>query len=580
MSTDAIATGRRSQGRLWLKGDTWSLTCAPHVVTALKRVFPRLPFDAAVFSFKHTPEACADLAWFALRYPLDVLPLAELQRMAKIYEQQQREWEAITAPDYVPGQHRLALPLRHYQAQAVDLFLARHCLMLGDDVGLGKTAVAIGSFANAKALPGVVVTYGHLQTQWKSELEKFLPGINAHIIQTREPYNVQRAYVIGRKLRLDGPRSPDVVILTYTKLAHWWYHLAHSFKAKAIVYDEVQELRREDSDKYKAAAAIAQKVPLRMGLSATPIYNHGGEMFNVMDALAPGCLGMRDEFRQQWCVGGDGGAGKWPLKDPAALGSYLRSEHLMLRRTRQEVGRELPAVSKFTQEVEPDESMGTKEKNAAIDLAKLILSNDKKGRGVSMQEAGEFNAILRRATGLVKATAVADFVRLMVEQGEPVILGGWHHAVYDVWREKLKDLNPVFYTGQESNVAKNRARDQFVKGDSPLMILSVRAGVGLDGLQERCRNVVFGELDWSPGPHKQFIGRVHRDGQALPVFAYFLFTDWGCDPDIVDVLGLKSEQAKGINDPWAGNAPELDDRAAAVRAKALAFSYLRKNGQL
>lgn len=110
------------------------------------------------------------------------------------------------------------------------------------------------------------------------------------------------------------------------------------------------------------------------------------------------------------------------------------------------------------------------------------------------------------------------------------------------------------------------------------MILSVRSGVGLDGLQARCRNV-FGELDWSPGPHKQFIGRVHRDGQTLPVFAYFLYCNSGSDPILMDVLGLKDQQQRGINDPWAADAPELQDTSAEHRARQLAQYYLQKYGE-
>ena len=85
-------------------------------------------------------------------------------------------------------------------------------------------------------------------------------------------------------------------------------------------------------------------------------------------------------------------------------------------------------------------------------------------------------------------------------------------------------------------------------------------------------------MTWSPGPHHQVIGRIHRDGQAQPVFAYFVFCNWGSDPMIVDVLGLKDEQHRGVNDPHADGVPLLDDRAAQMRAADLARKYLESHG--
>lgn len=564
---------RKPLGRLWLAQDKWTLTCDPHVAMALKRVFPRVQLDGQVFTFEHEPLTCFELEWFAQRYPLSILPADELAKMARRYEQHQAEWEAIRSPRYKPQPRALAITLRNYQGQAVDLYAARKALLLGDDVGLGKTACAIGSFCDTRTLPAVVITYGHLQRQWENEIRRFLPSARVHIIRKRQHYDV--AYDFTRHVK---GKFPDVILCTYGKLDAWWYPLFYTYKCQSLVFDEVQELRRDDSDKYRAAKAAAVQATFCLGLSATPIYNQGGEMYNVMDVIEPGALGERDEFKREWCKSSGDHAGKWVLKDPVAFGSYLQSENMMLRRTREQVGRELPPVSRYTQAVDADEGMGGLEKGTALELAKLILASDKKGRGVDFKAAGEFDALLRRATGMVKAAAVADFVKLLIAQGEPVILGGWHHSVYDVWRDKLKDCDPVFFTGQESVAAKNKGRDKFLAGDTKLMILSNRAAVGIEGLQGVCRNVVFGELDWSPGPHKQFIGRVHRDGQSLPVFVYFLYTDWGSDPLMVEVLGLKEEQHRGVNDPWASSSPVLDDRAAYLRVKQLAQHYLERFG--
>jgi hypothetical protein len=90
-----------------------------------------------------------------------------------------------------------------------------------------------------------------------------------------------------------------------------------------------------------------------------------------------------------------------------------------------------------------------------------------------------------------------------------------------------------------------------------VLIISLRAGAGLDGLQKVNKTIVIGELDWSPQVHSQNIGRSYRDGQLDPVFAYFAVAEQGSDPAIEDVLGLKEAQATGIIAPESAGVPQF-----------------------
>jgi hypothetical protein len=160
--------------------------------------------------------------------------------------------------------------------------------------------------------------------------------------------------------------------------------------------------------------------------------------------------------------------------------------------------------------------------------------------------------LVRQQTGVAKAPAVAQFVRLLLEAGEPVILAGWHRSVYDIWLRDLADFKPAMYTGTESISQKARSAHDFMSGDTDLLVISLRSGAGLDGLQFRCSTIVLGELDWSPGIHQQLIWRIDRDGQTKPVTAFYLVTDDGSDPPIMEVLGIKASEATGIVDPSLG----------------------------
>jgi len=116
---------------------------------------------------------------------------------------------------------------------------------------------------------------------------------------------------------------------------------------------------------------------------------------------------------------------------------------------------------------------------------------------------------------------------------------------------------------------------RFIEGDLDILIISLRSGAGLDGLQGSCSVVVFGELDWSPAVHEQAIGRIHRDGQENSVVAYFLMAEDGADPVIAETLGLKREQMEGIRDPSKGDILEKVD-TSGDRVRRLAAAYLNK----
>src|SRR5690606_35760907 len=109
------------------------------------------------------------------------------------------------------------------------------------------------------------------------------------------------------------------------------------------------------------------------------------------------------------------------------------------------------------------------------------------------------------------------------------------------------------------------------------MVMSLRSGAGVDGLQEVCNTVVFGELDWSPGAHEQCIGRVHRDGQSQPTMAYFLTASDGSDPIMVEVLGVKREQIEGVRNPGSGLIERADSGENNVRR--LAAEFMAKRGE-
>lgn len=562
----------------------WEVDAPPHVMLRLKRVFPKLEQRrVGAVRFTATAENCRDLEWFATRFPLQFEPedaLGFLTDEARRYDSVRARVRATIEGARQVTVPQMALPPRDYQKSPAALVMEQGGLLLADELGLGKTVSAIVLLAHAQALPAVAVVPTHLQHQWKAEILRFLPMLKVHIARKGNPQYLDTWK--GKRRAQEWPA--DVLILPYSKLAGWAEFLQSGWHS--VVYDEVQDLRRTGtgsyrrSFKYEAAQLLSTSVDYRIGLSATPIYNYGMEFYNVIECLLPGTLGSRFEFATEWC---DRGAtdDKARIRDPKAFGAMLRDQGIMLRRTRADVNRELPPLTKIVHEFEPDPAALEAVEDRASELARILLESSGDNFG-KMRAAEELSNQLRMQTGIAKAPYVAEFVRMLIEESdEPVVLFGWHRAVYDLWASRLAAYEPAFYTGTESPNQKERAKQRFLNGETKVLIVSLRSGAGLDGLQRVCHRAVFGELDWSHGVHEQCEGRVYRDGQSEATLAYYLVATDGADPVIADVLGVKRAQLEGVRSPESTGAvpKQVDPQHIKRLAKAWLGRKALKGGR-
>lgn len=528
----------RTYGEIKLAGDRWIITRAePHVSIRMKQIFPKIA-KAAIppYRLNRSTLMDSDLYWFMQRYPLDISEAdhAALVKGVEQFKEMQAELERILMPDFrADAIHgiRDGEEVRPYQVQAIEILRRKGNLLLGDEGGLGKTYTA-GAFmcAEPAALPAAVVCDPHMQKQWKQKLEKFTT-LKVHLIKATKPYELPPA---------------DVYVFRISQVAGWSDIFALGF-FKAAIYDEPQSLRTgTGTNKGRACKVLSNSVSYRMGLTATPIYNYGDEMWHIMQFIDDAALGSWDEFSREWChvVGS-----KWRITDPKALGTYMREQHVLLRRTKGDVGLQLPKVSRIVEHIDYDQ----KAVAAVEDMARMLAIKATSGSFIERGSAArDLDVMMRQTTGVAKAKNVALFARLLVEAGEPVIIWGWHREVYEIWNKELADLNPAMYTGSETAGQKDKELQRFLNKETDVMFMSLRSGAGVDEIQHRCSTGIFGELDWSPGIHQQRIWRLDREGQQNPVTAFFLVTDDGSDPPMMDVLGIKSSEASQIIDPYLG----------------------------
>jgi len=530
-----------TDGRLFLKKKEWILDALPAVTIRFTRLFPgskvRTVYDwdkeVAEFKYTHRPRYIQDtllvrkdIKWFVQRFNIEMSDRVarELKVGAERYDRKQQ-----AARDAFHKGHKVeldfVLPLRDYQEKACSLAIQKEGLLVADQVGLGKTPIGIA--VGSKALPALCVVPPHLISQWSEEIHKFLPQAVVHVLRAGQTNK-------------DIPKA-DFYVCGYSMVYKYAEKLLRTVRIGSLVLDEVHSLRRTGTNKYEGVASIAEKAKYKIGLSATPIMNYGVELFNIFDILDPGTLGESESFNREWCRWGK-------IRDPELLGDYLRREMMMVRRTRKEVARELGPVSRNVYTVDADmDSLKQLEKMAKV-LAMRVITG-------TFQEAGEaarqLDWQLRHATGVAKAKAVAEMVKIILESNEKVVLFGWHRDVYEIWLKELAPYRPVMYTGTESIKQKNASLKEFVDGKAKVFIISLRSGAGINGLQFASSHAVFGELDWSPGVIDQCIGRLWRDGQKEQVTATFVTINDGADPHMKKIIGMKATEAKQILSPHA-----------------------------
>lgn len=514
--------------------NSWSIKGEPHVIDKLSRLFKstKYHFGDEVF-IPNNKRLMGDLNWVLMRYPMKILNpdlWDDALRKGKEFIMNRQRVATMPKKSKVPQEFKG--DLYDFQKKGLAYLHNNKKCLLADEMGLGKTVQALAFLCKSKEYPALIVTPAHLQLQWVKETERFLgEDVSIHQITGTKPYKLP---------------DTDIHFVHYLLIRKWWEMLA-SQGYETVILDECQELRRTESLKYECTEKVIETLNPNniIGLSGTPIYNYGIEIFNIMNVIDEGCLGTRKYFVQEWTVGGhrDRSFGRFnpAVKYPEILGSHMQDHGLMLRRRKEEVMSELPEKNVMVQYVEFDKEMYVDNIDKSIELAKKIEVEEDQIKGAMMLEAVS-NA--RRSTGIAKSKHVAEFVKILLQGEQPTIVFAYHHDVMQLYEHYLGEYLPAFVHGKLTTKQKAENIDRFMDRDTDLIIINLRTTAGLNLQRARC--VVFGELDWSPSVHTQAEDRAHRIGQKESVMAYYMVAETSTDKNIIDCLGLKREQFMGI----------------------------------
>jgi SNF2 family DNA or RNA helicase len=488
-----------------------------------------------VYSFtlhKYAQQASKQLAYFVID-KLESANHSELLIESQKLESRAIRWSSvkeIQIMDYSGYVYDLSVPITHNY--------------IANGIVTHNTIQSLAYLSTEKnAFPVLIVAPLVTLQNWQREIEKFLKrkSRNGRLIDNQPPTST-----IIRVGKSEPLGKFDFYIINYELLYKRYKDLA-KLNLKTIICDEVQHLRSKTTQKYHAIKKLAalESVKYRIGLSGTPIYNRGSEIWPIVDILRPGLLGNFKEFCEYFCYINEKGKAIVLETKRESLRNLLQ-KHVMLRRKKSDVLTELKEKVRYKEIIDADINYY----NAELEKIWKKLEEERKVAQTAFDASTAYQRAIqseRQAAGIAKLPHVINFVKNIMEIEESVVVFCHHKSIHSLLHQSLAEFKPASIIGGQSDKERQANIDAFQNGDTKLMIAGLRAGnVGIN--LTRARYVVFAELDWSPAIHLQAEDRLHRLGQKNTVFAYYLIGNGTLDEHVAQVLVDKSYEIDSIMD--------------------------------
>ncbi|GBF24890.1 hypothetical protein MnTg01_01235 [archaeon MnTg01] len=528
---------------------SWKVT-GSRAVTMVSRLIPQSwygegPNEAIIpDNFQNVQQ----IQWILERYPMEILSKSVWRRkIIKSTSKKIKPKKIEKLSKASPGK-QFKGKLLNFQKEGLDFLLkSSGNALLADEMGLGKTVQTLAYISTEKqSSPTLVIAPLVTLRNWQREIGKFMmkKSRNGRLMEQSVPSST-----LIRKGKSQDIGKFDFYIINYELLEKRLVDLS-KLNIRTIVCDEVQNLRSKSTKKYAAVKKLTalKSVKYRIGLSGTPIYNRGSEIWPIVDILRPGLLGSFKEFCEYFCYVNDKGKAIVLENKRESLRKELCS-HVMLRRKKSDVLKELKDKVRYKEFIDSDSTYYNNE----LDKIWKKLEVEQKEAETAFDKSASFHRAIqseRQAAGVAKLPHVINFVKNIMEIDESVVVFCHHRAIHDLLHNSLSEFNPSSIIGGQSDNKRQLHIDMFQEGKTKLMIAGLRAGnLGIN--LTRAKYVIFAELDWSPAIHRQAEDRLHRIGQKNTVFAYYLIGNGTLDDHVAKILVDKSYEIDSIMDETA-----------------------------
>ena len=432
---------------------------------------------------------------------------------------------------------RLAIPrpfsgiLRTYQKEGVEwmAFLRRYRFggILADDMGTGKTLQALTALSMHRqdGLPSLVIAPKTLLHNWEREAALFAPHLKTAVVAGSP---AERAALLSRA------GEYDLLITSYPLLQKD----LPQYEAQQFNYCVLDEAQYVKNPRTRGAHAVKKvRSEYRLALTGTPLENSVEELWSIFDFLMPDFLGRHAHFQRRF------GAPIMKRGDAEVL-TRLRSRIacFMLRRTKEEVLKELPAKIEQTMECTLSDEQNILYQEVLARVRSDIFGEVKKkgfassqihilaGLTKLRQICNHPALVLKKKRGAPYPSAKMDVCLDLVEElraeGRKVLIFSQFTQMLDIIAVEFakRKIGYAYLSGATTMKRRPEIIDSFTKdaGTTAFLISTKAGGVGLNLVAADA--VIIFDPWWNPQVERQAIDRAHRIGQTKTVNVYRLRT--------------------------------------------------------
>jgi hypothetical protein len=467
------------------------------------------------------------------------------------------------------------MKLRPFQEIGANWLASRKHAILGDRMGLGKSAQAIVAAHRAGFAPSGsrVLILAPLATAigWQREIAKFWPEAD----KARWP----TLHIIRRA---DPVPAAGWVFVPWTDLAVRLADLQGSGQFDLVIMDEVHRTKAGKASKVGAAAWGAWKksdsgwaltpgafdlAPRVWALSGTPMPNGRPiEMASMLQRMGVSCAKSRSKYVNRYCSQPNrfspSGFDELGAKNLDELGEILARE-IMLARSPEMVAGELPDLQRV--QVELDCRAPKTDLQADVDNQGKVTFKSRTGLP-AFDEMAKYRAEL----GLAKVAAVAAWVEdyctdggaLSRENRRPLVVFTHHKDVARQIASALAavEIPSIVATGDDQPEQRQAKVDEFAANEVgvPTVFIGTApaCGTGMNGLHRRTAVCAFAEGEWSPADLDQAEGRVRRIGGVATdmCLAHYLVVRDSLEAHITSLILEKRERIDEVSAAQTGRA--------------------------
>ncbi len=440
----------------------------------------------------------------------------------------------------------LKCPLLPYQMDGVAFAAGAGRAILADDMGLGKTIQGIATAELLARIVGIrrvlVICPASVKGQWRDEIHRFSQR-QAEIVLGRTEER-RRIYEEGAFFTICNYEQV-LRDLEAVEQAPW----------DLIILDEGQRIKNWESKTSQVIRSL--RSPFALVLSGTPLENRLDELYTVVKFVDERRLGPAFRFFHKHRNVDENGR-VLGFRKLDELREQLKP--ILLRRTRQEILRELPERTTTVIRVRPTEEqlemhsgfmqtviqITNKPYLTEMDLLRLqksLLMCRLSANGTALVDKDGPNY----SSKLVQLTELLE--QLAEQPDRKIVLFSEWTRMHDYIEEILDRVNLRFV--RLDGRVPQKLRPDIVKRfqNDPDCRVILLTNAGSTGLNLQSANTVINvDLPWNPAVLEQRIARAHRMGQKNPVHVYLLVTEQTLEERLLDTIASKAELAAAALD--------------------------------